>query len=75
MSEINWREQINNIDGLITATIYDAAGKQVYVNKAFYPTGWHKMSISSDELDGPGLYIYELNNGTAVIRKKMMALE
>ena len=65
----------NNIDGLITTTIYDAAGRQVYVNKTYYNEGWHKMSIAAEDLDGQGLYIYELNNGTAVIRKKMMVID
>ena len=65
----------NNVDGMVTTTIYDISGKQVYVDKTYYPVGWHKMSISTDDLDGQGLYIYELNNGTAVIRKKMMALK
>ena len=65
----------NNVDGPITTTIYDVSGKQVYVNKEYYTVGWHKMSISADDLEGEELYIYELNNGTAVIRKKMIALQ
>jgi len=65
----------NNVDGMVTTTIYDVSGKQIYVNHEYYTVGWHKMSINSDDLDGAGLYIYELNNGTAVIRKKMMALK
>ena len=65
----------NNVDGPITTTIYDVSGKQVYVNETYYTVGWHKMSISADDLEGEGLYIYELNNGTAVIRKKMIALK
>ena len=60
---------------MVTTTIYDVSGKQVYVDRTYYTVGWHKMSIASSDLEGAGLYIYELNNGTAVIRKKMMALK
>jgi len=65
----------NNVDGMVTTTIYDVSGKQVYVDRTYYTVGWHKMSIASSDIEGAGLYIYELNNGTAIIRKKMMALK
>ncbi len=68
-------EFYNNIEGDVGMKIYDAAGKIVHASSNYYVKGWHKMTVRTDDLEGPGLYIYELNNGTEVVRKKMMALE
>ncbi|MFT6783866.1 MAG: hypothetical protein ACJA1A_003808 [Saprospiraceae bacterium] len=64
----------NPIDSEVVLNVFDTSGKQLINQKAFYAKGWHKMEIKTMTLEGSGVYIYEVNNGLEVARKKMMSV-
>ncbi len=61
--------------GDVQLSVFDLAGRQLHTETRYFETGWNKVTISSDYLEGAGVYIYEMNSGTEIVRKKMMAID
>jgi len=61
--------------GNLSLSVIDMSGKIVWNQKTLYDRGWHEISISTAELSGAGVYIYELSNGLQTVRQKMMSME
>jgi hypothetical protein len=64
----------NPIDSEVQLLVFDMSGKLVLRENAFFKEGWHESPINASQLEGSGVYIYELNNGEEVVRKKMMTM-
>ncbi len=56
-------------------TVTDLSGRQLVNNIGTYDKGWHTMQLTTDDLPGSGIYIYEMSNGTDVIRKRMITID
>ncbi len=59
----------------VSFSIFDLSGRQVMNNKNTYAKGWHEINVSTADLPGAGIYIYEMSNGTDLIRKKMITID
>ena len=59
----------------VSFSIFDLSGRQVMNNKNTYAKGWHEINVSNADLPGAGIYIYEMSNGTDLIRKKMITID
>ena len=60
-----WSNETNlNFDlpksGTVKLNIYDATMKRIWSHNAFYESGTNAISISSNELSGEGVFLYEL---------------
>jgi hypothetical protein len=64
---------VNN--GFTTLKVYDILGREVKVLvNEFLDKGNYKIMFDGSDLSS-GIYIYSLNNGSEVIRKKMLLLK
>lgn len=66
--EINQMEEV-------TLTILDITGKQVYKVKHYAVKGYNEMAIHSKDLEGKGVYYYQLASSIGVATKKMIIVE
>lgn len=64
----------NPADSEVSIRVYSLSGQVVYRHRAQYDKGWHQLTLQASDLDGPGMYIYEINNGTEIVHKRMMSL-
>lgn len=57
--------------GEIEFSIINPTGKVLLVDKKYYTTGTHSISINSGILDSPGLYFYKVSSDKKSLVKKM----
>lgn len=62
-------------NGEVEFVISDISGRQIVRKTNTYGKGWNEINVSSDDLPGSGIYIYELSNGSKVVRKKMITID
>ena len=63
------------VDGDVSFRITDLSGRIIVRRTNRYSRGWHELTVDSDDLQGSGIYIYELSNGADLFRKKMITIE
>ena len=62
-------------DDQVVSKVYDATGKVVIRNKEAFSAGNNTITITRDQLDGPGIYYYELVTRSGVISNKMILID
>ncbi|MFT7606434.1 MAG: hypothetical protein ACI8VT_004037, partial [Saprospiraceae bacterium] len=56
-------------------SIFNASGKLIFQSKGNYPEGYHEISISKDQLEGNGMYFYQLKTSGGNAQRKMVMVE
>jgi hypothetical protein len=59
----------------VVLTILDASGKQVYESRIEGTAGYNEVPIRTTDLEGPGIYYYQLDGETFRASKKMIVLQ
>ncbi|MEZ4981417.1 MAG: T9SS type A sorting domain-containing protein [Saprospiraceae bacterium] len=60
--------------GKTRLTITDATGKLVKVLKGNYGNGYQTISVKDSDLNGAGVYFYELTSGNFKATRKMVLI-
>ena len=62
-------------DDQVVSKVYDATGKVVVRNKEAFSAGNNTITVTRDQLEGPGIYYYGLITRSGVISNKMILIE
>ena len=71
--ETTFRFNLNQEDE-IQLTIYDINGKRLKQLKTILPAGQHEYRITKDDLNGSGLYFFEIQTNSTTAMKKFVQM-
>ena len=61
--------------GDVQFRLMDLSGRRIIDVTSPYSKGWHEIKVSTDDLPGSGIYLYEMSNGTELVQKKMITIQ
>jgi HYR domain-containing protein len=56
-------------------SVFNASGKMIYQRKEFYPEGYHEIIIRNEQLEGVGMYFYQLKTAEGNAQRRMILVE
>ena len=62
-------------DGKATLKVFDITGKVAKVITGIYPKGLNSIVLDSNELEGSGIWMYQIESGSFIATKKMIIIE
>ncbi len=60
---------------IATISVFNASGELVWKTTGVYPEGYSEFVIQRDELEGSGLYFYQLRTESALANQRMILIE
>lgn len=63
------------VDGDVTLTMYDLAGRQIYRSQQYVGAGTHSIAVTKDQIGVSGVVYYRLDAAGASITKKMILID